>query len=174
MQVTIRPENEGDYKAVFEVNKKAFGQENEANLVELLRKGKKAVPELSLVAIHKEKKVVGHILFSEIQIVDYLGVEHDSLALAPVAVIPELQKKGIGGQLIQMGINYARILGYKSIIVIGKGCNYPKFGFEKASNWNIRCPFDVPDEFFMAIELVPHGLTNVSGMVRFPKEFDGV
>ena len=150
MNITIRKEEENDYKKVYEVNWLAFQQENESKLIEKIRNGENFVPELSLVA-EIDDDIVGHILFSRIKIVGYSIFE--SLALAPMAVIPEFQKQGIGAELIKKGIEKAKELGFYSIIVLGHKKYYPKFGFTRASNWSIECPFEVPDEAFMAIEL---------------------
>jgi len=146
----------------------AFQQENESKLIEKIRKGENFVPELSLVA-EIDDEIVGHILFSKINIIG--DAIFESLALAPMAVIPEFQKQGIGGKLIKKGIEKAKELGFDSIIVLGHKEYYPKFGFQKASKWGIKCPFDVPDEVFMAIELANKALENKAGTVKYPKEF---
>lgn len=171
MNVNIRQENQGDFHAVFEVNTLAFGQEDEAMLVEQLRHSEAFIPELSLVAIF-EGKVIGHILFSKIKIIRENQEETASLALAPMSVSPGFQQKGIGGQMIQHGIDKAKALHYKSVIVLGHEDYYPRFGFEPAEKWGIQSPYDVPSNVFMAIELVVDGLKNVSGLVQYPKEFD--
>ena len=168
MNITIRKEEERDYKKVYEVNRLAFQQENESKLIEKIRKGKNFVPDLSLVA-KIDDEIVGHILFSRIKIVGDSIFE--SLALAPVAVIPEFQKQGIGAELIKKGIEKAKELGFDSIIVLGHKEYYPKFGFKRASNWSIECPFEVPDEAFMAIELTEKAFEDKAGTVRYPDEF---
>jgi predicted N-acetyltransferase YhbS len=89
-----------------------------------------------------------------------------------LAVLPELQKQGIGEKLITEGLRKAKELGFSSVIVVGHKDYYPKYGFEKASKWNIKCSFKVPDEAFMAIELNIGALTEKSGIVEFPKEFE--
>ena len=171
MKVEIREEQKRDYNAVFELNKLAFGQENEAKLVNLLRESSAYVPGLSMVAT-LDNKIVGHILFTKIKIVSEGGHETESLALAPMAVSPEFQQKGIGGELIRHGLNKARELEHKSVVVLGHRHYYPKFGFVPAERWNIKSPYDVPTEVFMAIELETDGLKDISGLVRYPKEFD--
>lgn len=173
MNIKIRQETPNDFNAVFEVNKLAFGQDNEAKLVELLRQSNAFVPELSLVAAI-DNKIIGHILFSKIIIVDDNHNEFESLALAPMAVIPEFQQKGIGGQLIKAGLHRAKELRYQSVIVLGHEHYYPKFGFVPADKWNIKAPFDVPANVFMGIELVTDGLKDVSGTVKYPKAFEAV
>lgn len=166
--IVIRKEQENDYKRVYEVNQLAFQQESESKLIEKIRKGKNFIPELSLVA-EVNGKIVGHILFSKIKIVG--DSIFDSLALAPMAVIPEFQKKGIGSELIKSGIEKAKELCFNSIIVLGHKDYYPKFGFKKASEWGIKCPFDVPDNAFMAIELTEKALEGKAGTVKYPDDF---
>lgn len=169
----IRPEQPEDYKAVFQLNSLAFQQDGEARLVEALRLNSEVfVPELSLVALIDDK-IVGHILFTKIKIID--GAQQTAcLALAPVAVSPDFQKQGIGSQLIKHGLLKAKALGYTAVIVLGHEHYYPKFGFLPASKYGIKCPFEVPDEVFMALELVEGGLKGVHGTVKYPKEFEAV
>lgn len=168
MEIRFRKEVKEDYKQVYEINKLAFGQDKESILIEKIRKGPNFVPELSLVA-EKDNEIVGHILFSKMKIVG--EIEYETLMLAPLAVIPELQKQGIGGKLVKKGIEKAIELGFDSIIVVGHKDYYPRFGFQKASKWGIKCPFEVPDGAFMAIELTEKALENKAGVVQFPEEF---
>lgn len=173
INLIIRQEDTIYFKEIYEVNTRAFGQENEARLVERLRQSEVFVPELSIVAI-VDKEVVGYILFSKIKIVDDSQQCFDSLALAPMPVRPQYQNKGIGRQLIKYGLAKAGTLGYGSAIVLGHEHYYPKFGFVPASCWHIKPPFEVSENVFMAIELVGNGLKEVSGIVIYPKTFDVV
>jgi predicted N-acetyltransferase YhbS len=173
MNLEIRQETEADFAEVYELNRTAFDQDTEAKLVGLLRKSNAFIPALSLVAI-VDNNVVGHILFTKIIITDDNGSENDSLALAPMTVRPDLQKRGIGRQLILQGLNKAKELGHKSVIVLGHEHYYPKFGFVPADKWKITSPYDVPANVFMGIELINDGLKGVTGTVKYPKEFDEV
>ena len=173
MQVVIREEAPADFSAIHDLNKAAFDEELEANLVDLLRPSEAFVPGLSLVAT-VDDKIVGHILFTKLKIKGPKGNVFESLALAPMAVSPELQNQGIGGQLVQYGLDKAKALGYTSAIVLGHEHYYPRFGFVPANRWNILPPFEVPENVFLAIELVEGGLKGVSGTVEYPKEFDAV
>ena len=169
MNITIRKEEENDNIQIYEVNKLAFQQENEGKLIEKIRNTENFIPELSIVA-EIDNRIVGHILFSKIKIVG--KSVYESLALAPMAVIPEFQKKGIGSELVKIGIKMAKKLGFDSIIVIGHKEYYPKFGFQRASKWNIKCPFEVPDDVFMAIELTEKAFEGKAGTVEYPDEFN--
>jgi predicted N-acetyltransferase YhbS len=169
VQIIVRTEQEKDYLTIKKVNNLAFEQENEGNLVEKLRKNQDYVHELSLVA-EVENEVVGHILFYPIQIVAE-DASFPSLALAPLAVLPDYQHKGIGKQLVKTGLIQAKQLGYPTVIVVGHPDYYPQFGFTRASDWNIRCPFDVPDASFFALALKKDALAEVHGTVAYPKAF---
>lgn len=173
MKQIVRKETKADQQAVFEVNQQAFGRDDEAKLVDALRKNAEVfIPQLSLVALAGEE-IVGHILFTRVQIQDGNKLK-DSLALAPMAVKPGFQGLGVGGQLIQKGLEVATKLGFRSVIVLGHEHYYPKFGFRPAERWGVKSPFDVPNEVFMAIELVPDGLNDSSGLVVYPREFESV
>ena len=168
--VTIRPEKPEDYQLVYDINQKAFNREAEARLVEKLRKTSRFIPNLSLVAI-KDKKLVGHVLFSII----FIKTDSKSipvLALAPIAVLPEYQKQGIGSLLIREGIKKCKNLGYKAIILVGYPNYYPRFGFTPAKEKGLNLSFDAPEEAFMVYEIIPKTLKGVKGTIEFPPEFD--
>jgi predicted N-acetyltransferase YhbS len=169
----IRQEIESDYSITENVIKEAFkdaehSDNDEHFLVHRLRQSNEFIPQLSIVA-EIDNRIVGHILFSKILIIG--DNEFESIALAPVSVLPEYQKRGIGSKLIQEGLLKTKMLGFDSVIVLGHKDYYPKFGFEKASKWSIQCPFDVPDDAFMAIELIKDSLIGKSGIVKYSKEF---
>lgn len=171
MNVKVRPERKSDRKAVEEVNEKAFGQKNEGKLVDALRKKDGFVPELSLVA-ELDGKVVGHILFFPLPIKDKAGkVVHTTLSLAPVSVLPELQRKGIGSALVRKGLRKGGELGFRSSVVLGHIEYYPRFGFLRADGLGIMPPDDKWRPAFFAMELKKGGLKGVKGVVDFPKEY---
>ena len=172
MKVSIRSENKNDYSTISMVNDMAFGQENEGVLVEKLRKNKSFTKDLSLVAC-LGNEIVGHILFFPVSIKNKEEA-FSTLALAPMSVIPELQGLGIGSQLVEKGLTKAKKLGHKSVIVLGHEEYYPKFGFKPAGTFNIKAPFDVPKNVFMALELVKDSLSTIEGTVEYPKEFSEV
>jgi predicted N-acetyltransferase YhbS len=175
MDIFIRQERPEEYSSTEELTKQAFLHEEYSDkkehlLVNKIRKSDAFIPELSLVAIHQSDGVAGHILLSKITIVEHDKVA-DSLALAPVSVAPAFQNKGIGSQLIRAALQKAKEIGYHSVIVLGHKDYYPKFGFKQASLWNIKPPFEVPDEVFMAMELTEHSLEDVEGVVQYSKAF---
>ncbi len=171
----IRQEYSKDYNEVFNVIEQAFKTEKSSDhkeqfLVERLRKSDAFIPELSLVA-EIDGKIVGHLLVTKLKIKNETE-EFDSLALAPVAVLPEFQGNGIGGKLIVESHKKAKELGHKSIVLLGHENYYPKFGYQRADKYEIELPFEVPKENCMVIELVENGLKGVYGMVEYPKEFN--
>ena len=175
ISVQIRPERPEDYAAVDEVNRVAFGQEAESILVEKIRRSPDFIPELSLVAVH-DGRVVGHILFSliRVRIQNRPDQERPVLSLAPMAVNPEFQNRGIGSALVRRGLEIARDLAHKAVIVVGHPDYYPRFGFSPARAKGLEAPFPVPDEAFMALELEPHGLDGLRGTLVYPPAFDDV
>ena len=165
----IRREGPGDIPGVRSLNEKAFGQPDEAALVDTLRENGRA--SISLVAVSGER-VVGHILFSPMTLEE--GGETKALGLAPMAVMPELQRRGIGSRLVEAGLEDCRNMGYVAVFVLGHAGYYPRFGFVPASRFGIRCAYDAPDEAFMALELSPGALKSVRGRVLYAPEFDGL
>ena len=167
--LTIRQENKNDYEEIYNVIKTAFetaehSDGNEQDLVVALRKSDNFIPELSLVAVI-DNKIVGYILFTKIKI-----GKQEELALAPLGVLPEYQKQGIGRTLIQEGNKKAKELGYHYSVVLGSDKYYPKFGYVSAKEYGIVAPFDVPDENFMAIKLNDTDI-EIKGIVQYAKEF---
>ncbi|MCU5003362.1 N-acetyltransferase [Bacillus tropicus] len=171
--VTIRQERQTDYRKTEEVVQQAFLNEEfsdkkEHALVKRIRECDAFIPELSIVAVDEE--IVGHIMLSKITI-EQDGASVDSLALAPVSVARGYQKKGIGGKLIVAALAKAKELGYGSVVVLGHPEYYPKFGFKKASEWNIKAPFEVLEEVFMVMELTENALEGVKGVVQYSSAF---
>lgn len=176
MGLIIRQEQNDDYEQTEKVVESAFANaehsdKNEHKLVSRIRSSNTFIPELSLVAVEKDNtKIVGHILLSKIKIKNNNQVA-ESLALAPVSVLPDYQNKGIGKLLIQEALEEAKKLGYHSVFVLGHPEYYPKFGFKKTSLWGIKAPFEVPEEALMAIELHENALDKVSGVIEYPSVF---
>ena len=174
MEINIREELEKDYEVVERLTEEAFKSAEHSDgtehlLVNRLRKSDDFIKELSLVA-EDNRKVIAHLMLTKAKI-NNGDMSVETLALAPVSVIPEYQGKGIGSKLINIALESARRLGYKSVIVLGHDKYYPKFGFVPASKYGIKAPFDVPDEAFMVKELNDGSLIGVSGIVEYAKEF---
>lgn len=149
------------------MNELAFGQPNEADLVDALRI--KAHPHISLVAVDGEE-IVGHIFFSPVTVQS----ENDSfmaMGLAPMAVLPERQNQGIGSMLVREGLRECQRIGHDVVVVLGHRDYYPRFGFVVAKTKSLSCEYSVPDEYFMVAELSPNALKGRSGLVIYHSEF---
>lgn len=170
--VNIRKESINDIEIIGEINNLAFKGEGEAKLIAGIRESENFIPELSLLA-EKDGEIIGHILFSIVYI-ETLEGEIPTLALAPMAVIPEFQNQGIGSLLVREGLKKCQELGYKHVTVLGHPNFYPKFGFVPSVSKEIHAPFKVPEEVFMVIELEKDSLTKIHGKVKYPPAFDVV
>lgn len=165
----IRKEELKDYERIYSVVKAAFDSAehsdgNEHDLVNALRKGEAFIPELSLVA-EMDGKIVGHIMFTRAKV-----GEDIVLALAPLSVLPEYQRKGIGMSIIKEGHGIAQKLGYEYSVVLGSEKYYPRAGYVPADSLGIKPPFDVPSENFMAYK-IKKDASNICGVIKYAKEF---
>ena len=154
----IRFERATDIHQVRSVNLAAFEAEAEANIVDILRND--AHPTISLVA-QVDGEVVGHILFSPVSV--STRSELFALGLAPMAVAPPHQRRGVGSALVERGIEECKRVGAAAVVVLGHPTFYPRFGFAPASAFGLRCEFEVPDEAFMAMELTRGAFTDARG-----------
>jgi putative acetyltransferase len=168
MQPTIREESTADFAAISHVNRLAFGGDDEARLVDRLRA--EGFARISLVAEH-DTHVVGHLLFSDLAIVTASG-SLDALALAPMAVLPDYQSRGIGSALVRRGLELCRSRGHAIVIVLGHRDYYPRFGFSPELAQPLESPY--AGASFMALELTPGALTGVAGRVEYPPPFSEV
>lgn len=160
----IRVELPRDIPAVREVNLAAFGRNTEADLVGTLRESAKFV--LSLVAV-LGNRVVGHILFT-----DMLGSAQRLAGVAPMAVLPEFQRAGIGSALVRTGLEYLREQSFAGVVVLGHKDYYPRFGFRPAAEFGITTQFDVPAEYLLVAQI--SGTSLAPGNVRYQPEFETV
>jgi putative acetyltransferase len=167
--ISIRREIPEDIDYIRYVNEQAFGQKEEAEIVDKLRARGGAT--LSLVAV-QENQVVGHILFSPVTIEsEHAGFE--AISLAPMAVLPAYQRRGIGSQLVRAGLEECQRLGYEIVVVLGHPDYYPRFGFVPAKSKGVACEFETPEEAWMILELREGALAGRSGTVKFQPEFRG-
>ena len=173
--IEIRAERAEDAAAVRRVNELAFGQAGEAALVDALRAA--ARPHVSLVAADGEQ-VVGHIFFSPVSLETEGGPEgarEDSpfaaMGLAPMAVLPEHQRRGVGSALVRAGLGECLRAGRDVVVVLGHPEYYPRFGFVPAAPLGLRCEYPVPDDTFMVVELRPGALAGRRGLVKYHPAF---
>ena len=186
-QVRIRQATGEDAVAVFQVNSLAFETHAEANLVDRLSKDSGFA--LSLVAVEsgerddgKHEQIVGHIMFSEVQLdspANNTGASPKIIALAPMCVRPDRQQTGIGAQLVEHGAYCCLKLGYDAIVVLGHPNYYPKFGFKQSLEFGIKSEYPVPGEVFMLRPLTNSALTtgvfkNCISIIKYNRAFDNL
>lgn len=163
----VRPERPEDHAAIRRVNSLAFGRSNEADLVDTLRE--RGQPLVSLVA-EEDECIVGHIFFSPV-IIESETKAYPAFGLAPMAVLPERQRQGIGSQLVRRGLEECLRIGQPVVVVLGHPTYYPRFGFVPACRKGLYCEYAVPDEAFMVVELLPGVLRGRTGVVKYLPEF---
>jgi len=166
--VKVREENPtaSEIAVIREVNRRAFGQDQEANIVDALRTNRAFLH--SFVATLDEQ-IVGHISYSPASIDNLVGA-----ALGPVAVLPEHQRSGIGSRLIQHGNSTLRDEHCPFIIVVGSPQYYSRFGFASASFYGMIPEWNLPDDVFMVLVLDEERMRGVSGLVKYRHEFSTV
>lgn len=166
---TIRSERAADAAALRRIDELAFGGELEAGLVEDLRASEAWIPELALVAEADDGAVVGHVVLSAVELAGGPAL----LSLAPVAVDPIHQDRGIGGALIRAAIDRARATSWPAIVLIGHATYYPRFGFEPAGPRGLRSRYEVPDDVWMVLPLPAYDAEAARGEVLYPAIYDG-
>jgi len=166
MSIEIRQERPDDVAAIREINRLAFGQDQEANIVEALRSNDALL--LSLVAA-LDRRIVGHIAYSPV-VADGLA----GAGLGPMAVLPECQRQGIGCALVDTGNARLRGAGCPFIVVVGHPDFYPRFGFRTGSSCGLTCEWDLPDGVFMALVLDQSKMRGVSALAKYRQEFSTV
>jgi len=162
----IRAEEQRDRTAVQAVNLSAFETAVESDLVDALRD--QAQPLVSLVA-EDNGAIVGHIMFSPVSLSGH--PELRIMGLAPMAVAPEHQRKGIGSALVRAGLEKCKQLNFGAVVVLGHPPYYPRFGFSPSTRFGIDCEYEVPAEAFMVVELQPGFLRGASGKVKYHSAF---
>jgi putative acetyltransferase len=163
----IRPEKAEDSSHVRRINEQAFGQPLEADLVDKLRHACRDA--LSLVA--DDSGIVGHILFTPV-VIESESRRIAGMGLAPMAVLPNRQRQGIGSQLVNRGLDILREGRCPFVVVVGHPEYYPRFGFERASLHRLVSQWEgVPDEAFMVLILDVPAMAGVSGVAKYREEF---
>lgn len=173
----LRTERSDDRTAVRRVTELAFGQADEADLVERLHRAGAAL--VALVAElgegdEQQRTVVGHVLFSPVSVLAgsrAQAAEVRVAGLAPLSVLPEHQSSGIGSALVRAGLARCGELGLAGVVVLGHARYYPRFGFRPAHELGLSCEYDVPADVFQALELAPGSLRGIAGVVRYHSAF---
>ena len=166
MVMTVRMEEPADQSAIFHLHLDAFETAAEANLVNRLRS--QAANCLSLVAVTPDR-LLGHLLLSPVTLEGH--AELSLMGLAPMAVTPGQQRRGIGGALINAGLDACRVRRIAAVVVLGHPAYYPKFGFVPAVGFGIDCDYQVPSDAFMLQELQPGALAGRQGRIHYHPAF---
>lgn len=159
--MVIRPACAGDHDAIRAVVTAAFGQPDEAALVDALRADGDALVEL---VVEEDDAVVGHVLFSPLA----TDTGARFAALAPLSVAPDHQRDGLGTMLMQVGHELCRAAGVEALIVLGHPDYYPRVGYSAAAAKTVTAPFSGPS--FMALALRP-GALDAPVTVTYAKAF---
>lgn len=167
----VRAERGGDHAAVARILARAFPTPAEAALVEVLRG--RTEPQVSLVAECEGSGVVGHILFTPVAVGD-AAPDGSLLGLAPMAVGPDHQRRGIGSALVTAGLAACAEVGATAVVVLGHPDYYPRFGFAPAWESGLYYRKPGPNPAFLAQALAPGALDAVQGEVRYHAAFDGL
>ncbi|HLF27499.1 MAG TPA: N-acetyltransferase [Anaerolineae bacterium] len=152
--------------AVENVHQQAFPEPGEARLVRLLHERHQAPVSLAAAL---DTHLVGHVLFSPVTF-DPPQPHIRAVGLAPVAVLPEHQRQGIGSQLIRCGLQQCRDAGFDAVVVLGNPAYYSRFGFTRARDYGLGNDYQVDAEF-MALELKLGALNGVRAIVKYQPEF---
>lgn len=168
MSISTRPEFIDDYQSIRDVNRLAFGSDGEADLVDALRESGHL--RLSMVAEFDEL-IVGHVAFSDLTISTASGLL-SALALAPMAVLPDFQNRGIGSTLVAESLRLCAEAGHSIVVVLGHPEFYSRFGFSAKRAERLSSPYSGPA--FLALELVPGALDKVQGEVQYAPPFSSL
>jgi len=171
-KLRIRKAHSEDIESVLAVEREAFGSEEEAELVLNLLNDPTAEPRLSLLVLHKQQ-AIGHILFTRA----YLNPERDLKVSipAPLAVIPDYQKQGVGGSLIRLGLTILEKEGVDLVFVLGHPSYYPQHGFKPAIPEGFEPPYYIPPEYtdaWMVQSLNPTSWRSYQGQVKCAETLD--
>jgi len=171
----IRESAEQDLTGLLVVEETAFGDTEGPVIVELVKgllQDPTAIPLLSLVAL-SDQRIVGHILFSKAEVTGF--AEEQSSILAPLAVEPDFQNRGIGSSLVTEGLKLLAEAGVKMVFVLGHPEYYPRFGFKPAGQYGLDAPYPIPEavkEAWMVQELSPGYIGRVKGPVKCAETLD--
>lgn len=168
--VTIRPEQPADAPAIQTLLARAFRTTDEMRLVEALRD--QADPYLALVA-ERHGQVAGHIVFTAVGVGE-APRDGRLLGLAPMAVLPEFQKRGIGSALVREGLVACRAAGAEAVVVLGHEDYYPRFGFRPAADFGLWFRDDSFAPYLFALELADGALDGVTGEIQYHPAFSEV
>ncbi len=163
-RVTIRVEAVSDWRQIEELLINSFGGREEAELVQRIRTSDEYLNELTLVA-EVNNVIVGFVMQSHITLNDGCS-SVKILSLAPLAVAPSVQRQGLGAKLMNAGIALAELREEPLIVLLGHAQYYPRFGFERASGYNIYPSAPWPDASYM-VRTLPKFAPAIHGKTKY-------
>lgn len=168
----MRQETKSDYPNVYRFVEVAFqtarvtgGEERE--MTEHIHNSDKYISELSLIA-EIDGQMVGYIMLSKTTVTNGENA-YEALLLGPVCSQKELRNQGIGSQLIKKAISIAKNIGFTAVFLAGDRHYYSRFGFVPASEYGIKCQYEIPANLLdniMALEIIPGALDGITGIVE--------
>ena len=171
VSVCVRPEQPGEETQVHAINAAAFGRPDEATIPDEIRGTDRWIEGGSLVAVDDTGALVGHVLLSEGDLVAADGARRRIWMVGPVAVLPVVQRRGIGSALMRSAIALATERGEPILVLLGHSTYYPRFGFESARSMGIDSPQPWSDASWMALRL-PSWTPELRGVAHFAPAFD--
>ena len=166
----IRPERPSDFPAIHDLVATAFATAqvsngDEQNFVDRLRAGADYIPDLALVA-EDEGGLIGHVMLTRTFVATAAG-SRSLLLLAPLCVLRQRRRRGVGAQLVGEALRQARERGHEAVVLVGNPAYYARFGFRPSTAFGIANQNGIPSEFVMALELVRGALAGAAGAIRF-------
>ncbi|OKB67351.1 GNAT family N-acetyltransferase [Serratia marcescens] len=163
----IRVEIPVDAAGIDALLRRAFGRDDEADLVQQLRED--GLLTLGVVATDDEGGVVGYAAFSP---VDVAGEDRQWVALAPLAVDESLRRQGLAEKLVYEGLDSLNEFSYAAVVVLGDPAYYGRFGFKPAAAYGLNCRWPNTENAFQVYPLAEDALNGVSGEVAFSAPFN--
>ncbi len=149
-----------------------FSDQGERELVSRIQNSKNHKEELSLVAKDEEGKVLGYLLLTPLKIVSEKDqLQYTGLVMAPLAVLPSHQNKGVGTELVKAAHEAAQNLNYPFILLLGPDKFFNKFNYVSCVSQDVGFHFHVPEQYALIKELIPNTLEQINGMVHYPEAF---
>jgi predicted N-acetyltransferase YhbS len=167
MNVTLRTEEDKDFRTVENLTREAFWNLyrpgcSEHYILHKLRSSPAFIKELDLVA-ELGGEIVGNIVYSKAMVVDDAGTKREVIGFGPLSVLPSCQRQGIGAKLIEHTVAIAKEMGFKAIVIFGDPSFYHRFGFENADKFDIHTAEGENFEPFMVKELYAGSLQGITG-----------
>ena len=173
-----RLETKADYREVENLTREAFWNVyqpgcDEHYMIHTMRDSHDVVTELNYVC-ELNGKIMGHIFYTNTKVISNNNVIHSILSFGPISVHPDLQRTGIGSNLIQKTMKLATKMGFGGIVITGNPKYYHRFGFKSASDFGIVFEDGTSSPELMAVELLPGGLASVNGRMYFAPKFSDI